>query len=243
MTVLGLSVCMLIPFVGPLVALGYIFRRFGRERQNHPVEDFDFNQFGEYLKIGLWPFLTTMVLSVILVPAIFIAMLPIMIGPTIDPENEGLIFAMIGIGILAYFAAILLYMLFAFPVMLRSGLMMDFKAGFSWAFISSFIKKVGWSLILWYVLLVIIIIPLSLIGYLALIVGAYVVMVWAQVAMMSLLFQHYDLYLERGGKPIEFASELTRDYGVPPLPTFSRPPALPSETPSDGGGENSIGEG
>ncbi|MEM7603480.1 MAG: hypothetical protein AAF357_18960, partial [Verrucomicrobiota bacterium] len=47
---------------------------------------------------------------------------------------------------------------------------------------------------------------------------AYVVSSWMQMALMHLVFQHYDLMLERGGERIEVNPELTKTLGVPPLP-------------------------
>ncbi len=229
MTVLGLSVCMLIPGVGPIVSSGYMFRRFARERKGHPVEDFDFNHFVEYLKIGVWPFLASLVLSLLFIPLMLVAMVPMMAGPFLEEISEKMALILLGVGFAIYLLSFLVLMLFTIPVILRSGLMMDFKSGFSWKFISSFIKKVGWSLMLYYSLLVIISIPLSLVGYLALIIGIYVVMVWVQLAMMSLIFQHYDLFVHRGGEEIIFTDELVRDYGRPPLPKRLSPPSLPPE--------------
>ncbi|MEM9282627.1 MAG: DUF4013 domain-containing protein [Verrucomicrobiota bacterium] len=233
MTVLGMAVCFLIPAIGPIVLIGYMFRRFARERRGKPVEDFDFNHFVDYLMIGLWPFLSTLVLSLFLMPIIVVAMVPFFAATAFEADNQPLMWMLIGVGMLLYLLAIIAYMLFSFPVMLRSGLMMGFKVGFCWSFITSFIRKVGWSLILYYFLLVLLAFPLSLLGSLALLVGVYVVMAWVQLTMMSLVFQHYDLYLERGGESIEFAEELVKEYGAPPVPrrqggSGSAPPGLPA---------------
>ena len=253
MTILGLSVSTLIPFIGPIVSMGFVIRRMARERCGHEAEDFDFNFFGEYLKYGLWPFLATFVLSLVMIPLMLVLMVPMMIGAGMAEggnEEMGVILAIVGFFL--YFGAIILMMLFSFPVMLRSGLMMDFKCGFFWGFICSFIKKVGMSLIGYYILLVLIAMPLSILGYLALFVGVYVVVAWIQVAMNHILFQHYDLYLERGGEPIQFATDLIKELGAPPPPPnrgTTSPGPLPTQTepdipsgdsaPSDSGGSAS----
>ena len=72
MTILGLSVSTLIPVIGPIVSMGFVIRRMARERCGHEAEDFDFNFFGEYLKYGLWPFLATFVLSLVMLSLIHI---------------------------------------------------------------------------------------------------------------------------------------------------------------------------
>lgn len=236
MTILGLCVCMLIPVAGPMVAFGYLYRRFAREREGKSIEDFEFNFFGEYLRIGLWPVVASLVLSLFLVPIILVAMLPMFIGPLIDPENGVLIAVTMVIGFTLYCVVLVAFTLFCFPVMLRSGLMMDFKAGFEMRFVKSFIRKVGGSLFLYYVLLVMIAIPLSFVGYLALFVGVYVVMAWIQFAMIHLVFQHYDLFLERGGERIEVHPDVTKELGMPPLPTRAgvAPPSIPDDTADPG---------
>ncbi|MEX2581018.1 MAG: hypothetical protein WD342_18310 [Verrucomicrobiales bacterium] len=50
------------------------------------------------------------------------------------------------------------------------------------------------------------------------------------LSVCSLLFQHYDLYLERGGRSIAVANEVVRNHNdnLPPLPNRGgRPPDLP----------------
>ena len=166
-----------------------------------------------------------------------VLMVPMIIGAGMAEggnEEMGVILAIVGFFL--YFGAIILMMLFSFPVMLRSGLMMDFKCGFFWGFIGSFIKKVGVSLIGYYILLVLIAMPMSFLGCFALFVGVYVVAAWIQVAMNHILFQHYDLYLERGGEPIQFATDLTKELEVPPLfPNrgTTSPGPLPTQTEPD----------
>ncbi len=226
MTVLGLSVSMLIPVVGPLVAIGYLMRRFARVRNGRPAEDFDFNNFGEYLQIGLWPFLCSIVATVVFLPVIFVCAIPMSLGPMLAQDNQGLAIAISIVGFVLYLVALFLLMMVTYPVMLRSGLMMDFKSGFSKSFILSFMKKVGMSLVGYLLLVSIIAVPLILIGYVALLVGAIVVAAGLQFVMLHLIFQHYDLYLERGGEVIEVNPELIKDYGNPPLPNANTPPPV-----------------
>lgn len=223
MTILGLCVCMLIPVAGPMVAFGYMVHRFMREREGKPAEDFEFNFFADYLKIGLWPVLATMVASLVLVPIVLIFMMPFFLAPFIAEENEALAIILMLVGTVLYMVAIFVATLFFYPIWIRSALRMDFKEGFSWSFMKSFVRKVGLSLLGYYLLLSLISIPLVMIGYLALFVGVYVVAAWLQFAMFHLVFQHYDLFLERGGERIEVNPEVTRDLGRPPLPQPATP--------------------
>ena len=228
MSILLLSVCMLIPIVGQIVIYGYLFRRFARLRIGKAADDFNFDHFVEYLTLGAWPFLSAVVASLALTPVAMLAFLPMMTLPMMDPEsNVALFVGMIALASFLYFVAIMLMVILTMPIMLRSGLKVDFAAGFSWSFIRDFLRRVGWSLTGWYLLLMLISFPLTLVGMLALYVGLYVAATWTSFASLHLLFQHYDLYLDRGGEPVEFANELVCDFGVAPPPSPATPPPLP----------------
>ena len=178
---------MLIPIVGRMVMFGYLIGRYAKVSEGKEVEDFDSNFFGDYLKIGLRPVLAVLVMLLVAMPFIFVAMLPMIFAPAFGQENEGL---MIGLT------------LFSYPVSPRSGLMMDFKAGFSKEFVFSFVKK---SRLRSYRLLY----PrgtdflsphdrrVSRAHH-----RVYVVALILRVAIVNLLSQHYDIYLEGGGKPL-----------------------------------------
>lgn len=228
MTILGLFVCVFIPVVGQMVAIGYMVRRFMREREGKPAEDFDFNFFVEYLKIGLWPMLATLVASLVLVPIVMIFMIPIFIGAFVVEDNEALGIVLMLLGTVLYVLAIVVATVFFYPIMIRSALTMDFKAGFSWSFMKSFVGKVGMSMIGYYLLLMLVSFPLMLLGYLALFVGVYFVAVWLQFAMFHLVFQHYDLFLDRGGQRVEVHPDITKNLERPPLPP-QNPPAPMAE--------------
>jgi hypothetical protein len=204
-----------------MVVMGYLFRRYAGERAGIPAADFDFSDFGEHLQAGLWPMLSAMVAAMVCVPFVMLAMVPMFAIPLIDPENGVLIVTGFVIGMGLYLAALALMNLLIMPIELRSGLTMDFMAGFSVGFLIDFLRKVGLSYLLWYTLLMMAMIPLMLIGYLALFVGVYVVAAWGAVASTHLLFQHYDLYLERGGTPIPVNPALLK---VPARPVLPPPP-------------------
>jgi hypothetical protein len=99
--------------------------------------------------------------------------------------------------------------------------MMDFKAGFSKEFVFNFVKK---SRLVSYHLLY----PrgtdflsphdrrVSRAHH-----QVYVVGLILRVAIVQLLSQHYDLYLERWGETIAVHPDVTARLGGPPLPTAS----------------------
>jgi hypothetical protein len=157
-----------------------------------------------------------------MIPVAMIFFIPFMIAAPLMEHHPDLGIALMAAGGIIYVLLMLALPLLTYPVMLRSALTMDFKSGFSWSFVKSFVGKAGLSLFGYCLLLVLMAIPLTFVGYLALIVGAYVVAAWMQFALFHLLFQHYDLYLERGGERIEVNPLVTRNLGYlqppPPLP-------------------------
>lgn len=224
-----LCLCQIIPVVGPIVMMGYLFQRFARVRNQMPTPDFNFNLFGEYLKFGLWPFLASLVMTLGIIPIMVLAAVPMMIAAASGTDNEVVIFICIGVSSLIYIFGICLMMVLVFPVTLRSGLMQDFKAGFSKSFIMSFIKTVGGKLVLFYILLMLISFPAMILGYIALFVGLYIVIAVMSFVSYHIVFQCYDLFLERGGERIVVDQALLVDPPpTPPLPQQS-PPTLPSE--------------
>ena len=225
MTLLLLSLCQLIPIVGPMVLIGYFTRRFVLKRSGAKVPDFKFDDFGEYLQIGLWPTLAYLVLSLAAIPLILLAEIPIFVAIfklESEPESMAPIFVAMAITYSLIIFISFLLILVASPVVLRSSLMKSFQAGFSMSFVFGFIKKVGLSFMLWMAALWFIAAAASVIGMCAIFIGSIFVATVAMYVGFHVLYQHYDLYLERGGEEIEIHPEvLTRVMSAPPLPKSS----------------------
>jgi len=172
------------------------------EREGKAPIDFEFNDFVEYITIGVWPFLVNLVASCVLTPIIFIAVTPmILIGAV--PENGLLIAILVLLSCLLYFVALIIYSLFSSPMTLRASLKHSFAEGFKIGWVIDFIKKVGWQIILQGIILMLISIPLVLAGYIVLFVGAYVASAIMMYLVSHMQFQLYDLYLERGGEALQ----------------------------------------
>lgn len=222
MTLLLLSLCQFIPIVGPMVLIGYFTRRFALTRTGGLAPDFKFDDFGEYLQIGLWPTLAYLLLSVIAIPLILLAEIPMIVAffkLQSEPESMAPIFVAMAITYSLMIFISFLLILFASPVVLRSSLMKSFEEGFSMCFVFGFIKKVGLSFMFWMFVLWIIVVAASVLGMLAFFIGSIFVGTVAMYAGFHVLYQHYDLYLERGGEEIKIHPEvLKRVMSAPPLP-------------------------
>jgi len=217
--------CNIIPVAGPMVAMGYFFQRFTRVRNQMPAPDFDFNQFGDYLKLGLWPFLASMVASLIILPFIVIAMILFMVAAAMA-ENSEIVALVCGLfAFLFYLAGFFVIGLVSAPVLLSAGIQQDFKSGFNKAYIIGFIKNVGMKMIGTFILFGLMMIIPMLILYFT-IVGLIVAGALVSFAMYHLYFQFYDLNIERGGQQLPVAPELLTD--PPQMPSIpNQPPPTP----------------
>lgn len=76
------ALLMIIPIVGPIVAMGWQLKAFQRlvKRHPQPIPRFDFSDFGFYLGKGVIPFLVSLL---IMLPSIFVIWLIIMLGMVI----------------------------------------------------------------------------------------------------------------------------------------------------------------
>jgi len=227
MTILWLCVCNLIPIAGPMVMMGYLFRRFARVRTLGEEEDFNIDHFMDYLWAGLHPFLVGMVASLILMIPLMIFMMVFMFGFVAAAQGTGS-GAVFGIGMLLFyvflFLAMAMFYMILIPMQLRAGFEQQFGAGFNMAFVKSFVAKEGFSLLKWYLLLSLIAIPAMFLGFCAFFVGAYVVIAVFTFVTWHIVFQHYDDFIAKGGEAVPFADELV--YGKSVVEAPPGPPPM-----------------
>ncbi len=205
------TVCQLIPVVGPIVFLGYeyeLIEALHRDpRRTYP--DFDFNRFTNYLTRGLWPFLVALIVSLVLVPVIWLAMAIgffalASIGAAAGGNQAAgpavaLVCLLMFVGIILLSCAMSALIV---PVVLRAGLTQDFAAAFNFEFFKDFLRRMWLETLIAAGFIVLTGIPLMLVGMLLCIVGMYPAMTLMLLAQTHLHYQLYELYLERGGQPI-----------------------------------------
>lgn len=229
------GVCVLIPIVGPLALMGwYIGGLYGRQNWRDFVTfpDFDFGKFGQNLERGVWPFLMQLVVSVALMPVMFVflfapmmtmaAMLPHP-GPNSPAPHEmpPAMLAMIPMMIFGYMAVIALMVLVSKPLMIRAALTQDFAKSFNWAFVKSFTAKTWLHQLVSMLFLILVALVLMLLGVIACGVGCFFTMSIVTFAHWHLDRQLYDLYLARGGEPVPVSPKIS-----------DSPPALPGQAHS-----------
>jgi hypothetical protein len=209
------TLCQFIPLIGPIVFLGHqyevIERLHRRPREIYP--DFDFSNFVDYLKRGIWIFLVALVVSLPfgLLIGVMSLVFPLVAVLAAEADQE-VAAALMGVGFglffLFFFVLMMLAPLVMVPMYLRAGLRQEFGAAFDFGFIRDFIRRV-WVEVLLGQLFLFIVYPILLgIGFALCCVGIYPALVLWMFAHTHLLFQLYELYLVRGGQEIPLPPQL-----------------------------------
>ncbi len=222
------GLCILIPVVGPIVVIGWHVSGFwGRKNPedfaSYPI--FDFSNFVKYLERGVWPFLVTLVVPLLMAPVSMVMMLSfipaqIAAGQSHGHEAVQALSAMsfMGFGLLwvVLFLVILLVMQ---PLIIVASITQDFASAFNWRRLKSFVTLM-WPetlvsvLFIWFASFL-----LMVVGMAAFCVGIYFTMAVLYFVNAHLGWQLYHLYLVRGGEPIPLSPKLNDS--PPPLPLAS----------------------
>jgi hypothetical protein len=222
------GLCVLIPFVGPIVVLGWLITGFWA-RQDERFEtfpEFDFSNFGKYLERGLWPFLVTFVVSMVgsmvMVPIIWILMIPMMLIGAASSSGDGnaaggciaLIFPFLMVLVCIVLAVAMLMVIV--PLKIRATIMQDFAKSFDFGFVKRFLALTWKEIMLSSLFIFVSSIVLSLAGMLIFCVGMYFASVLIYFSWTHLNKQLYQLYLSRGGTVVPLSPKLS-----------DLPPAIP----------------
>jgi len=203
----------ILPVVGPLVLLGYMFfiidALLDSKGTRYPV--LDLNRFVDYLVRGLWPFLTSLVVSLILLPVFFVLWLAVALIPMAIAGAGGEDAAPIAgvvMMVLMFFMMLVVTVLslglniFMIPVFLRAGLSQDFVEAFNIAWIKDFVRKMWLDTLLAILFLMVTSMVVVMVGYLACCIGVFFAQPIVFLAYAHILYQLYAIYLTRGGTPV-----------------------------------------
>lgn len=218
------AICTLIPYIGPMVITGWLITLFWakREHSNTPetYPPFDFQFFSKYLERALWPFVVSLVASVVLIPVVFVFMFVFMILAAMADGNSEVAEFLLGISFILGFVAYLLVMIaFSFavvPLILKATITQNFKSSFDFQFMKSFLSLVWKEMLISILFLFGVGIVASVIGIATCYIGFFAVAPILTFSWVHLQKQLYMLYLERGGEEIPLSEKL-----------IETPPALP----------------
>jgi hypothetical protein len=224
MNTLLAGVCVFIPFVGPIVIKGWLITGFwGRDDERFETfPDFDFNNFGKYLERGLWPFLVTLVSSLVISLVLCVFIVPIsmiltMLAPSDHGSASGCAALFLVIIMMAFYVTFMVtLMILLTPLTLRASITQDFGESFNFPFIKRFIALTWKEIILASLFQLVASFALIGVGALLICIGIYFATVPVYFCWVHLHKQLYRLYLSRGGEPVPLSPKL-RDY-MPPAP-------------------------
>lgn len=196
------GLCTFIPVVGGIVVQGYNFEvaigliQSGGGR----YPDFNFNRFGDYLMRGLWPFLSGLVITLVLMLVMGVLFGIVAALGSVAGKDAG--DAIAGLGMMLLMAISPFLMLFLQPMMFRSALTLDFAQAFQFNWVKDFVQKMWLEMIIGFLLWYVAAMVLSTLGVIACCVGVLITGPIAILAQSHLMFQLYSVYLSRGGMPI-----------------------------------------
>jgi uncharacterized protein DUF4013 len=213
------GVCVLIPIVGPMVVLGWLITGFwARQDENFETfPDFDFSNFGKYLERGLWPFLVAFVVStafsLVMVPLVWIAMIPAMLvsGPSSGGDaNTSSCLGFIAMILMMLFFAVIIFamMLVLVPLKVRASLTQDFAKSFDVGFVKRFVALTWKEIVLSSLFVMITGTLFVCLGMIVFCVGMYFAIVLVYFSWEHVHKQVYTLYLSRGGEPVPLSPKL-----------------------------------
>jgi hypothetical protein len=168
--------------------------------------DFDFNRFAEYLTRGIWPFLVQMIVhfAIGMIAGLFMFVGMMLAFSAVAATNSPiLIFALYPLFLIVYAFLMMVAGILMTPLYLRAGLSGDFASAFSMEFYRDFMKRVGKEVVLAELFLLATGSVVSIVGLLLCYVGIFPAIALLLYVHHHLEYQLYELYLERGGVPVE----------------------------------------
>ncbi|HLW65266.1 MAG TPA: DUF4013 domain-containing protein [Gemmataceae bacterium] len=200
------AVCLLIPVVGQIVFVGYLFDVIEAlhkdpEHKNYP--DFDFGRFSDYLGRGIWPWLAEFLFGLIIAIPLMIIFMVIMVGAMALSKGEpwGILIAYAFLFLVGVPLSIFLGVVVWGPEF-QAGMTRQFQLGPMIDFGKRFFRLMKKEMFVSALVLV----GATFVAMILVVVTCYVAAFFVGPVFMYAkhhwLFQMYELYLQRGGTPI-----------------------------------------
>lgn len=204
------GLCALIPVIGSLMVLGYMCLVMEDliASQGTRYRDFEFGKLGDYLGRCLHPFLVSLVGSLALAVVIFVvygAGMLIIAAAAGAGENAGGVVALIVMPIL-FITVLTLQILgqgIITPMCIRAALTQDIGEGFRIAWAWDFFQRTKLEMILTAFFLFLSAVAAEIVGLLMCCVGILFTMMIVAYGQAFFAYQLYQLYLSRGGEPVQ----------------------------------------
>lgn len=205
------TVITLIPAIGPIIFLGYMVvlgECLLRDEKREAHSDFSLDRFPDYLRLGIWPFVTILLFSLLIILPIYIILAGATIRISLSLGKPIMIPILIGLlGLIFFF--LISYLIGPMLLYSQKYQILDIKGAF-W-FVINFIKILGFSYMIVVIVSMMLNFLITLIDFLCCIIGIFPANMVSQVAHEHILIQLYDKYLILGGRPlpsVELSPEL-----------------------------------
>ena len=211
------TICAILPFIGLLVFMGYEYQLIENTHRDSKkrYDLFQWSNFSDYLTRGIWPWLISMLVGMIVQPFLFVLLYVAgiacyIIARVVGEEYAGLVLA-IGIPLITLFAAAAIFLMhfFMIPMMLRAGLSQNFGDAFKLGWVRDFIKKMWFELTMMILFTTVTSVLLMFLGLAICCIGAAPAMTLVMFAQAHLTLQLYEIFLARGGDPVPLKEPAT----------------------------------
>lgn len=202
------SVYVLIPVVGQLALFGWhceIMQRFARKHPR-PIPKLEFSDLTHYLSRGITPFVVSLILSIplsiIITGLLFVGMFGggVLVAAIGEPAVMIPVYLLLFV---AFWAVSLTLGVLFMGAMTRAELSEEIGYSIQPGPIMSYAGKIFWKALISNFVYALLVWPIMMLGYMLCIVGFYPAMVLVAVGATHLRMQIYNVYLARGGAPIQ----------------------------------------
>ncbi len=205
---LWLSIAVLLQgiFIGQIALLGWgsevIERRSGLP--GRPTHDVNPDRIGDYIQNGIWPFVVSFVMQIVMTILMFIPMLLLVLGvaaaSAAGEAAAGLAFAIMIPATMLFSVAMMVLIV---PFVLNAMISQEFSKAMDLAWARHFIGIMFWEIVVSGLVYYLLSFVCCLCGLLLLCVGYIPAIAMVTGGAMHMLSQWYEIFLQRGGRPIE----------------------------------------
>jgi hypothetical protein len=204
-----LTLCFLIPFVGPIVALGFQceVEKYLVLNPTGPQPRFDFGKFGLYLRRGVAPFVVSLLATLVLFPLLFLLIFGVIFGITLSHEQPLVAVLLFVAAFFIWLFIALLFSAFASPIIFRAMVEQNIGAAFGASYLIDYYKRVGLLTLGMEFLVMAITMPLIVVMCIPFI--QYGIFAALMAVQSHLRAQLYLAFLDRGGQPLDIMPDLS----------------------------------
>lgn len=216
-TLLFMTVAIIVPLVGGIVAFGYqatVIEALARNGAGAGPPRFDLERLVDYLLRGVRMFVVSLIVTVIMLPIVWlgsVVMLAGVLGTSHAMGPSEAATTAVGCVMIGAFTALtlalgLVIQVVTTPLLLRAAMEKDLGAIFDLAWARDFLARTGMESVKVHLFVIVISLGFFLLGVIACVVGVFPALAYVMLVQAHLYGQLYLLYLRRGGRRVELVA-------------------------------------